>query len=246
MSTEPPGAIARDGQNVAHAERRLREEIISGSLPAGTVTSQTVLGKRLDIGRTPLREALRLLQHEGLVVNAPNRRVQIAELSAADVEELYVMRIGLETLFIRLSVPALVSRDIAELDGYMAQMEHFMQARDAAGFMEPHRAFHLRLVSAGGQRGLTQIAALFDHAERYRTAFGTRSGRDWEPRLAEHRAIRDAAYAGDADLAARRLAEHYAHTARLVFASLDPAYDPERLRTSLRVSAPGSEAALRT
>ena len=236
--------ISRDGQNVANVGRRLREEILTGAIPAGTITSQAALSERFEIGRTPLREALRLLEHEGLIVNAPNRRVRIADLTGADAEELYIMRIALETVAIALTVPRLTSIDFAELDGYIAQMEYFMERRDGAGLREPHRAFHLRLVSAAGERGLREISALSDHAERYRLAYGASSDHDWDVRSAEHRAILDAAEARDAQLSARRLAEHYAHTAQLIFSGLRPEYEPARLRAVLEFTSPGARRTL--
>jgi len=233
---------SRNGQSVANIERRLREEILTGGIPAGSVTSQAALSERFDVGRTPLREALRLLEGEGLIVNAPNRRVRIADLSGDDAEELYIMRISLETVSIALTVPTLTSTDFAELDGYMAQMDYFMRTRDGVGLREPHRAFHLRLVSAAGDRGLTEMAALFDHAERYRMAFGAAG--DWNLRSEEHRAILDAAAAGDARLAAARLADHYAHTARLIFAGLKQAHEPARLAAAIELLSRGPVAAL--
>src|SRR3954466_7502581 len=142
----------RDGQHVALVHTRLRDAILRGELPAGQTTSQVTLARDLDVGRTPLREALRMLQREGLVVSEPNRRVRIAELSTAAAEALYVMRIALEAVAIRITVPTLTSTDIAELEGYMAQMDHYMRADDRRGLRLPHRAFHDRLVSAAGER----------------------------------------------------------------------------------------------
>ena len=223
---------------------RLREAILGGELPAGQTTSQVTLARDLDVGRTPLREALRMLQREGLVVSEPNRRVRIAELSSSDAEELYVMRISLEAVAIRITVPALGSSDIAELEGYMAQMEHYMRLHDGPGMRAPHRAFHDRLVRAAGDRVTTTIGQLFDHAERYRLAFGAATPKGWEMRREEHRAILDAAAAGDGDLAAQRLAAHYAHTAAFIFAALDPGHDLARLRTTILTVAPGAEDAL--
>jgi DNA-binding GntR family transcriptional regulator len=236
--------VTRDGQNVAQLHDRLRDAILTGDLPAGEVTSQVALSAQLGAGRTPLREALRLLQHEGLVVSEPNRRVRVATLSSEDAEELYVMRIALETVAIRMTVPVLTSRDVAELEGEMAQMDHYMRERDWRGLRGPHRSFHTRLVAASGTRVVGTIAQLFDQAERYRLAHGARTEGEWELRGAEHRAILDAALAGDAELAARRLAEHYVHTATLVFAGMEPGHDLARLRTTLEAVAPGAERAL--
>jgi GntR family transcriptional regulator, rspAB operon transcriptional repressor len=166
------GNATRDGQNVALVHERLRREILSGEIPAGASKAQLALARDLDVGRTPLREALRMLQHEGLVISEPNRRVRVADLSAADAEQLYAMRIALEAMAVRVTVPELGSRGIAELEGLLAQMDHYMRRRDHAGLRNPHRAFHARLVAGAGERTATTISLLFDHAERYRVAFG--------------------------------------------------------------------------
>src|SRR4051795_6543760 len=234
----------RDGQNVALVHDRLRAAILRGELPAGQTTSQVTLARDLDVGRTPLREALRMLQREGLVVSEPNRRVRIAELSSADAEELYVMRIALEAVAIRMTVPTLTSTDFAELEGWMAQMDHYMRSDDRPGMRVPHRAFHDRLVRAAGERVTTTIGQLFDHGERYRLAYGATTPERWDQRRAEHRAILDAAAAGDGDLAARHLAAHYLATVAFIFAALDPGHDLARLRATIRTVAPGAEPAL--
>jgi DNA-binding GntR family transcriptional regulator len=223
---------------------RLRSAILRGEIPAGEATTQVSLARELDVGRTPLREALRMLQREGLVISEPNRRVRIAELSGDDAEELYIMRIALEAVAIRITVPTLTSHSFAELEGYMAQMDHYMRVDDLPGMRAPHHAFHHLLVAAAGPRVSDMIAQLFDHAERYRLAFGATEPGVLDERRAEHRALIDAAAAGDADLAALRLSEHYARTAALVFAALDPGHDLARLRTTIRTVAPGAEEKL--
>src|SRR3954469_13588687 len=233
----------RDGQHVALVHDRLRAAILRGELPAGQTTSQVTLARDLDVGRTPLRAALRMLQREGLVVSEPNRRVRIADLSSDDAEELYVMRIALECVAIRITVPALTSDDFAALEGYMAQMEHYMKADDMRGWRAPHLAFHHVFVAGAGPRVSDEIEQLFDHAERYRLRWGVESV--WPQRAAEHRAILDAAAARDPEAAAFHLAEHYARTVERIFAGLDPDHDLARLRTTMKTVAPGSEKNLK-
>ena len=240
---ERENGATRDGQNVTIVHDLLRQRILGGTIPAGE-TSQAALARDLDVGRTPLREAIRMLQREGLVISEPNRRLRIAELSAPDAEELYVMRVALEGVAIRITVPTLGSGGIAELEGLMAQMDHYMRSEDPAGFRGPHHAFHARLVAGAGERVTSMIAQLFDHAERYRVNFGATRPEIWDRRRAEHRGIIDACAEDDADLAVLRLVEHYGSTAALVFEGLGDDYDPERLRTALAAIAPGSEVSL--
>jgi DNA-binding GntR family transcriptional regulator len=236
--------VTRDGQNVLVVHDSLREAILNGEMVAGTTASQVAISQELDVGRTTVREALRMLQREGLIVGEPNRRPRIAPLSGTDAEELYIMRITLEAVAIRLTVPLLTSKDIAELEGCMAQMEHFMRHKDWRGLRDPHRAFHAKLVQAAGPRVTTTIEQLFDHAERYRHAYGASSDQEWMVRAIEHRAIVDAAQQGDTELAARKLAGHYAQTAKQIFAGLQPDHDLSHLRTAIHTVAPGAEAVL--
>ena len=240
MSAESLAPGVRDGQNVAEVHERLRREILAGRIPAGEV-SQAALARRLDAGRTPLREALRLLQREGLVISEPNRRVRVAELAAPDVEELTIMRVPLEVMALRLTVPRLGSSGVADLEGLMAQMDHYRKRRDHEGYAGAHRLFHARLVGAAGSRVTRILAELYDHAERYRVVFGVATPEVWDRRQREHREIVDAIAGDDLELAVSKLVEHYGYAAALIFASLDDHYDPERLRTVLTATAPGSE-----
>lgn len=228
---------------MALVHERLREAILWGEIPAGE-TSQVALAEQLGVGRTPLREALRLLQSEGLVISEPNRRVRIAGLSADDAEELYLMRVSLEAAAARVTVPTLGSGEIAELEGLLAQMDHYVRRQDHDGLRSPHRDFHGRLVAGGGARVTAQIDQLFDHSERYRVAFAGSAEKRWQQRAAEHRGIVDAAIDGDGELAVNRLLEHHGRTAGLVLDGLDPGYDPSRLRVALAALAPGSERSL--
>jgi DNA-binding GntR family transcriptional regulator len=241
-TTSSRSSQGRNGQNVAAVHERLRTAILQGSLEAGASFPQTSLEAQFIAGRTPLREALRLLQREGLVVAEPNRPVQIAALSADDFEELCLMRITLEAVAIRVTVPLLTSDDVAELEACVARMDHYHRVGDQAGLRVPHRAFHNRLTGGVGRRGAAQIAEMADHSERYRLRFGAAG--NWADRRAEHRAVLDAAVRREPDVAAERLTVHYARTAKLVFDILDPGHDLRRLQTTIAVVAPLAEAAL--
>ena len=109
--------MADNGQNTEDVYERVRNAILDGQLAPGAVMSQVALAEELGISRTPLREALRMLQSEGLVEGEPNRRVRVAPMTASDLEELYVMRVTLEAEALRLSVPRMTSEDLARLEG---------------------------------------------------------------------------------------------------------------------------------
>jgi DNA-binding GntR family transcriptional regulator len=169
--------------------------------------------------------------------------VRIADFAIDDLESLYAMRVALEAVAVRLTVPTLRSEDFAELEGLMAQMDHYIRAGDQVRMDVPHAAFHARFVAAAGPRMTTTIAQLFDHAGRYRLAYGAATLPDgYGERRAEHRAMIDAAAAGDADLTVQQLTLHYAHTALTVSSKLDPGHELSVLRVAIETVAPGALA----
>jgi DNA-binding GntR family transcriptional regulator len=233
---------SRTGDNVVQVHEQLRAAILSGDVRPGAKTSQAELARDLDVGRTPLREAVRMLQTEGLIVTEPNRRVVIASLSIEDAEELYLLRITVEVAAARVTLPQLTETDFAELEGYMAQMTHLAGGGPPSLqlFRAPHRAFHERFVGRAGLRSSRLIAELFDHAERYRRVYGSITPEEYQKRHVQHRAMLDAAIARDPDALADALAAHYVATARLVTSALDPDYPLDRLRTVVAAIAPGA------
>ena len=103
----------RDGQSVEYVHARMRRAILRAELSPGDELSQVRLAKELGVSRTPLREALRMLVNEGLLEGEPNRQLRVAGYSIADMEELYVARVSLETTALRITIPRLTTRDIA-------------------------------------------------------------------------------------------------------------------------------------
>jgi GntR family transcriptional regulator, rspAB operon transcriptional repressor len=229
MSAPAESAPRRD--NVEQVYRRVREAILEGEIAPGSVMSQVALADELGVSRTPLREALRMLQSEGLVDAQTNRRVTVKPISATDVEELVVMRVALETEAMRLSVDRLAPEAIAALEGRLAEMEHFANAKDYGRWSLPHSAFHRGLTAAAGARVNALLQQLSDHFERYRRVHIARSPKAWL--TAGHREILDAVKAGDRELSARLLAEHLSATAFDVMELLEPGYDGARLRQTL-------------
>lgn len=223
--------MADNGQHTDDVYERVRNAILEGTLAPGSVMSQVALAEELGISRTPLREALRMLQSEGLVEGEPNRRVRVAPMTAQDLEELYVMRVTLESEALRLSVPLMTSEDLARLEGHMAEMSHFAGDRDYVRWTIPHHSFHRGLTAHAGSRVNLVLSQMFDHAERYRRLHIGRGPSAWA--TAQHRDILDACKARDRDRSAGLLAAHLARTGLEVSELLDPGYDPAMLRSAV-------------
>lgn len=218
-------------QSTEQVYERVRAAILDGELPAGSVMSQVSLANDLGISRTPLREALRMLQAERLIDSEPNRRVRVAAVTAEDLEELGIIRVTLEAQALRLSIDRMTPEDLARLEGYMGEMAHFAEAKDYRRWVVPHRAFHRQLTVHAGERLDDLLSQLFDHTERYRrlhVGFGPSA---WA--TASHREILDACKAGDRELAPALLANHLARTAFEAAELLQPGYEPAQLRATL-------------
>jgi DNA-binding GntR family transcriptional regulator len=201
-----PGYEFGDGTRSVHDI--LRRLILEGELAPGTEVSQPELSRRLSISRTPLCEALRLLEREGLVVNTgPHKSVRISPLSMSDLDDLYSQRVLGEGLAIWLTVPVL---HVADLDELEQDLKATMSGDAAA-----HRRFHERLRMGAGPRLREQLAQMFDHAQRYqRVALARKPDQAAvAAKLAEHEAIYEACVARDRTRARQLLVDHLAGTA---------------------------------
>lgn len=233
----PPAVELRAGA----VHDRLRASILLGELETDAPISQVKLASRLGVSRTPLREAVRMLQREGLIVSEPNRRIRVAPLSIEDLEELYAQRIVLEALALRRSVPRFDAAELAELRAVLDRMHAIEPARVAEEWELPHRRFHELLRGHAGERIAAAASVLSDHSERYRREY-LRDRAAWRTAAAEHEEIVAAVFARDADRAVDALARHLARTALTVAATIAPEHDPAAVREALALvlSARGS------
>jgi DNA-binding GntR family transcriptional regulator len=221
--------------NIAAIHDELREAILRGDLRAGAVLSQLRLATDFGVSRGPVREALRLLQREGLVEAELNRRVRIADFSVDDLEQLYAMRVVNEALAVRATVPRLTGQELQDLHAALEEMEA-VAGVDVHAWEEPHRRFHRGLVTHAGRRLVRFVEELSDHAERYRRVYIAGDPRAWSVGAAEHRAIYEAAERRDADGASEATVQHLARTALTVLANLAPEHDPSLVRGAVRAS----------
>jgi DNA-binding GntR family transcriptional regulator len=206
------------------------------------VLSQVRLAEDFGVSRGPVREALRLLQREGLVEAELNRRARVADFSVEDLEQLYAMRILNETLAVRTTVPRLTRDQLEAIRRSLAQMDE-LAGIDIPAWEEWHRRFHRGLVAEAGSRLLRLVEQLSDHAERYRRAYIASDAHAWASGSADHHRIYDAAEGGDAEGAGIAIAEHLARTALTVLGNTAPNHDPALVRGALRSSIAGETSA---
>ncbi|MFC8454943.1 GntR family transcriptional regulator [Kitasatospora sp. NPDC057223] len=219
---------------VSRAHHALRRAIMHGDLRAGDPLSQVELARKLGVSRGPLREALRILQREGFIQQESQHRARVAAFSDEDLDELYAMRISLESLAIGIAVPRMSEAHLRKLDQLLLDMDEKATAGDVEQWECPHEEFHRALVHPSGPRIERELALLSDHATRYRLAFVSWNPLEWQAGTSEqHRTIAEAVKSGDASAASSALAAHLGRTALVVLSIASPTYEPVRIRRAL-------------
>ena len=227
------GKKTRDTTWTAYS--RLRDSILTGGLAPGAFLSQVQLASEFGISRGPLREAVRMLQREGLVEAEVNRRGRVSSFSIEDLEQLYAMRIVNEALAVRISVPRFTERDIETLRGHLRRMDELVN-EDLRQWQAVDREFHFALVSRAGTRMLRTIRELYDHGDRYRWHYIRGVPRALSIATEEHKAIAERCAAGDPTAAAAHLARHLARTALSFIMHFAPEHDPTTVRAAVRLA----------
>ncbi|MBL1116463.1 GntR family transcriptional regulator [Streptomyces sp. 110] len=189
----------------------LRGAITSGQLKPGMPIRQDSLAEQLGVSRVPLREALRILEAEALVVHKAHRGYFVAELSLADLREVYRIREVLETEAVRQASGRPDKLPLATLETAQHEVEKAAGTGDVSAMAAANRRFHFALYEAAGMPRLTRlIATLWDATDAYRSLYYVAAdNRDHVVR--EHRAILDALRGGETNAAARLLDEHRMH-----------------------------------
>ena len=122
MTIHPESEGATRGRRSAVVTQQVRDMITDGELAPGTRINERVLVERLNISRTPLREALKILEGEGLIAIRPNAGATVVELSPEDVEASIEVLVGLEAIGAELAAERATEADIAEVSRLQAEM----------------------------------------------------------------------------------------------------------------------------
>lgn len=150
------------------AYETLKHLIITGEIPAGSRIVETDYADRMHISRTPLREALRKLERDGLVEYVMRRGVVVRAFTVADVEEIYTIRNALEMLTLPAIIQNATPEDIAELRAMLDAMDPFDEKNNIEEVSPRARAFHAKLTSLSK---LKRILRVIEGQDEYITRF---------------------------------------------------------------------------
>lgn len=186
--------------------RHLREAIIRGELAAGEKINESRVTRELSLSRSPVREALRILEAEGLVTLEPHRGAHVRAASEADLEEIFDVRLMIESHGLRRDVHRVTPEAIAPLRRAVEDARAALAAADLEGWHQASLRFHDGLVALAANRHLTRLhEELKTSLRRYQI-----TGPSGEPERfqVEHDAILDALEQGRIERGAELVAAH--------------------------------------
>ena len=190
----------------------IREDILSGRYEQNTELKEAAIGAELGVSRTPVREALRQLELEGLVTIIPNRGAYVNMITAKDVQDIYVIRSMLEGLCARWATQSITAEQLDSMEETLCLSEYHTSKKNYEKLYELDSLFHEQLYEAGGSRILNHILSDFhDYVKMVRKATISTSSRSVTS-TEEHRAIFEAIKERDPDKAEALAKEHVKHT----------------------------------
>ena len=186
----------------------VRERILSGAYPEGEPLRQDAIADELGVSRIPIREALRQLEAEGLVVFNPHRGAIVSSLSLDEIEEVFALRADIESGLLRRAIPLLDAEHLRRAAEILARYEHALRVHDVLAYGELNWQFHSTLYDPAGRPVTMAIVQRLHHqSDRYlRMQLALTHG---EHRAnEEHRAILDAARRHDVRKGTALVREH--------------------------------------
>ena len=161
----------------------LKHAIVTGEIPAGARIVETEYADRMHISRTPLREALRKLERDGLVEYVLRRGVVVRAFTIADVEEIYTIRNALEMLTLPSIIANVTADDIRSLREKLHEMDPLDENNEIEKVSPLARAFHTQLTAISG---LKRILRVIEGQDEYITRFSALSIAKEDRRHAAH------------------------------------------------------------
>ncbi len=191
--------------------RKIRRSIVRGELPQGASVIETELASKLRVSKTPVREALRRLAQEGLIITAPHRGATVASLAPSDLEEIYLIRSRLESLVARIAAEHLTEEDAAALRAMVDELQVHTAAEDTETIHRLNVTLHELIWRISRTRRISQtLSNLQDYIEMSRSAL-LLTPRGGEVLLEEHSDIVQAILERDPDRAEQAMIQHIGH-----------------------------------
>ena len=198
----------------------LRQAILRGELKPGERLMEIHLAQKLGVSRTPVREAIRKLELEGLVLMIPRKGAIVAEITVQDLEDVLEVRMALEELAVKIACKRITQEQLEEIKRRSAEFCKTLYGDDVAACAQADMAFHDAIYEATGNRRLVQILNnLREQMYRYRMEYLKEPGTH-KLLLKEHEAIYSALKKHDKAEAGSAIRIHIENQRRSIISSL--------------------------
>lgn len=191
--------------------QKLREDILSGAYKEQDELREIIIGEELGVSRTPVREALRQLELEGLVTIIPNKGAYVTGITQKDVHDIYKIRSMLEGLCAHWATENITAKQIGELEEVILLSEFHLQrqcGRQAEQVSQLDGKFHKILYEASNSRVLEHVLSDFHKYVQMARTTSVGAGERAKKSIDEHRAILEAIKSKDAGKAERLANAH--------------------------------------
>ncbi len=192
----------------------LQKDILSGALPDKSKLTEQAVCKRYNVSRTPVREALRQLEADGLIENIPNRGAYVTGLSKRDISDLFDLRALFEVQAVEWAIKRMRSEEIDSLAEVMEFMEFYTLKKDAAKVLSFNSRFHSLIYEGTGNRKLQRSLEVYQTYLKYSAPHRSYTESDLKTILEEHRAIYEAFESRNA-AAGRKAMEYHMEQSKL-------------------------------
>lgn len=200
----------RRGNTLAHRVYEvIKDRILSAELPPGTRLKDNELARTFGVSNTPIREAMRELERDGLIETIPYKGSFVKKMSIAETREVYDVRMALEALAARLAVKRITESQLEEMEKAVQKYAIALERDDITVGLEADLAFHDLLVQASGNDTLLKIVR--DLANRIQVLRQLDKGKMRRKQsLEDHKAILQALKGGEAEKAEVQVCRHIA------------------------------------
>lgn len=180
---------------------QLENDILSGKYNQGDCLNELKLSEEMGVSRTPIREAFRQLELEGLVVYTPNRGVVVRGFSRDDIRDIYQIRLMIEGMTARRAAENITPELLKELEETLELEKFYTDKGDAAQIAALDSRFHEAIYQASGSRLLIKTLKAFHHYVKHVRNLSLSNPERAKKTYAEHKAIYEAMLGGDRELA---------------------------------------------
>ena len=167
----------------------LQKDILSGAIPDGSKLTEQAVCKRYSVSRTPVREAFRQLEADGLVENIPNRGAFVTGLTKRDISDLFDLRMLFEVQAVEWAIKRMSSEEINSLAESMEFMEFYTLKEDVEKVLSFNSQFHNIIYAGTKNRMLQKTLAIYHTYLKYSAPHKTYTKESLKAMLDEHKAI---------------------------------------------------------